>query len=147
MTLLVALLLAGGLFFHGVAALGVARMPDFFTRLHAVSKAETLGVLLTLAGLALWSGLTLLTLLYSAFITTLLAYVAWNRGIDIVGAPRASAFLHTIPLFSAALATTILGETIEPYHIVGFALILSGVTLAARPSAKQRAAAGREIAS
>ena len=62
MTLLVALLLAGGLFFHGVAALGVARMPDFFTRLHAVSKAETLGVLLTLAGLALWSGLTLLTL-------------------------------------------------------------------------------------
>ena len=87
------------------------------------------------------TGLTLLALLYSAFITTLLAYVAWNRGIDIVGAPRASAFLHTIPLFSAALATTILGETIETYHIIGFALILSGVTLAARPSAKQRAAA------
>lgn len=62
MTLLVALMLAGGLFFHGVAALGVARMPDFFTRLHAVSKAETLGVLLTLAGLALWAGPTLLAL-------------------------------------------------------------------------------------
>ena len=91
-----------------------------------------------------YTGLTLITLLYSAFITTLLAYVAWNRGIDIVGAPRASAFLHTIPLFSAVLATTILGETIEPYHILGFALILGGVTLAARPSAKQRAAAGSE---
>jgi drug/metabolite transporter (DMT)-like permease len=84
--------------------------------------------------------LTVVTLLYSAFITTLLAYVAWNRGIDIVGAPRASAFLHTIPLFSAVLATTILGETIEAYHIVGFALILGGVTLAARPSAGQKAA-------
>jgi drug/metabolite transporter (DMT)-like permease len=91
-----------------------------------------------------YTGLTLVTLLYSAFITTLLAYVAWNRGIDIVGAPRASAFLHTIPLFSAALATTILGETIEPYHILGFVLILGGVTLAARPTAKQRAAAGHE---
>lgn len=88
-----------------------------------------------------YSQLTLVALLYSAFITTLLAYVAWNRGIDIVGAPRASAFLHTIPLFSAALATTILGETIEAYHILGFALILAGVTVAARPSAKQKAGA------
>jgi drug/metabolite transporter (DMT)-like permease len=85
--------------------------------------------------------LTLLALVYSAFITTLLAYVAWNRGIDIVGAPRASAFLHTIPLFSATLATTVLGETIEAYHVLGFALILAGVSLAARPSGKQRAAA------
>lgn len=89
-----------------------------------------------------YTTLTLVTLLYSAFITTLLAYFAWNRGIDIVGAPRASAFLHTIPLFSAVLATTILGETIEPYHILGFALILGGVTLAARPNPKQRTAEG-----
>ncbi len=85
--------------------------------------------------------LTLATLLYAAFITTLLAYVAWNRGIDIVGAPRASAFLHTIPLFSAILATTILGETVEAYHVLGFFLIIAGVSLAARPSARQKAAA------
>jgi drug/metabolite transporter (DMT)-like permease len=78
--------------------------------------------------------LTLLALLYATFITTLLAYLAWNRGIDIVGAPRASAFLHTIPLFSALLATSILGERIELFHIVGFVLILGGVSLAARPA-------------
>lgn len=53
---LAVLLLGAGLFFHGVAALGVVRMPDFYTRLHAVSKAETLGVLLTLAAVALWAG-------------------------------------------------------------------------------------------
>ena len=93
-----------------------------------------------------YTALTLVTLLYSAFITTLLAYFAWNRGIDIVGAPRASAFLHTIPVFSAILATTILGETIETYHLIGFALILGGVTLAARPSAKQVTAAARDNA-
>lgn len=56
---LAVLLLAAGLFFHGVAALGVLRMPDFYTRLHAVSKAETLGVLLTLAAVALWAGVSL----------------------------------------------------------------------------------------
>jgi drug/metabolite transporter (DMT)-like permease len=85
--------------------------------------------------------LTLLTILYAAFVTTLLAYVAWNRGVDIVGAPRAGAFLHTIPLFSVLLATTVLGERIETYHIVGFALILAGVSLAARPGHPQRTAA------
>lgn len=76
--------------------------------------------------------LTVTTTLYATFITTILAYVAWNTAVDIVGAPRASAFLHTIPLFSALLATTLLGERIEAYHILGFALILGGVTLVAR---------------
>ena len=90
------------------------------------------------------SEITLMTVLYATFITTLLAYVAWNRGVDVVGAPRASAFLHTIPLFSALLATTILGETIETYHVAGFALILAGVSLAARPGARQRAAVNRD---
>jgi len=65
-----------------------------------------------------------------------LAYVAWNRGIELVGAPRASAFLHTIPLFAAVFATSLLGERLYPFHVVGFALILAGVTLAARPNAK-----------
>lgn len=55
-------LLVAGLFFSGVASLGVLRLPDFYTRLHAVGKAETLGVLLTLTGLVVWEGLTLTTL-------------------------------------------------------------------------------------
>jgi drug/metabolite transporter (DMT)-like permease len=80
------------------------------------------------------TALTAGVILYAALITSLLAYVAWNRGIDLVGAPRASAFLHTIPLFSAVLATSLLGETLMLYHVVGFVLILGGVTLAARPS-------------
>ncbi|MGH7275766.1 MAG: monovalent cation/H(+) antiporter subunit G [Candidatus Rokuibacteriota bacterium] len=52
----IALLLAGGFVFHAVAALGVLRMPDFYTRLHAVGKAETLGVVLTLAAVVVWAG-------------------------------------------------------------------------------------------
>jgi multicomponent Na+:H+ antiporter subunit G len=53
------LLLLGGLFFHAVAALGVMRMPDFYTRLHAVSKAETAGVVFTVAGLMVVAGISL----------------------------------------------------------------------------------------
>ena len=56
-----ALLLVVAVFFHGVAALGVIRMPDFYTRMHAVSKAETLGMLFTLAALVVSAGLSLVT--------------------------------------------------------------------------------------
>src|SRR3990172_7100205 len=76
---------------------------------------------------------TLGAILYAAVFTTLLAYVCWNRGVELIGAPRAGAFLHTIPLFSAGLATSLLGESLQLYHVAGFALILAGVTLAARP--------------
>jgi multicomponent Na+:H+ antiporter subunit G len=34
-------------------------MPDFYTRLHAVSKVETLSLMLTLAGVAVSTGLSL----------------------------------------------------------------------------------------
>jgi multicomponent Na+:H+ antiporter subunit G len=52
----IAVLLLAGLFFHAVAAAGVVRMPDFYTRLHAVSEAETLGMFLLVAATAVWAG-------------------------------------------------------------------------------------------
>jgi len=39
-----------GLFFTFVAAVGLIRMPDIYTRAHGTSKADTLGTVLTLAG-------------------------------------------------------------------------------------------------
>ncbi len=45
-----------GLFFSVVAAIGLVRLPDLYTRAHATSKADTLGTVLTLAGLALTFG-------------------------------------------------------------------------------------------
>ncbi len=41
-----------GLFFSFVAAVGLIRMPDLYTRAHATSKADTLGTVLTLTGVA-----------------------------------------------------------------------------------------------
>ena len=42
-----------GLFFTTVAAVGLIRLPDLYTRSHATSKADTLGTVLTLSGVAL----------------------------------------------------------------------------------------------
>ncbi|MCE2469190.1 MAG: monovalent cation/H(+) antiporter subunit G [Dehalococcoidia bacterium] len=55
-------MMAVGLFFIAVAALGLLRMPDFYTRVHAVSKSDTLGIALVLAGLALHDGATIVSL-------------------------------------------------------------------------------------
>ena len=53
-------LVAGGLFCI-VGAVGLLRMPDFYTRMHAASVIETLGAGLILLGLMLQAGFTLVT--------------------------------------------------------------------------------------
>lgn len=52
------LLAAGGLFCI-VGAVGLLRMPDFYTRVHAASVTDTLGAGLILLGLILQAGWTL----------------------------------------------------------------------------------------
>ncbi|MFN0186551.1 MAG: monovalent cation/H(+) antiporter subunit G [Aquabacterium sp.] len=51
--------LVGGGFFCIVGAVGMLRMPDFYTRMHAASVIETLGAGLVLLGLMLQAGPTL----------------------------------------------------------------------------------------
>lgn len=62
MTVLAALFLVIGAAFLGVSCLGLIRLPDFYTRAHAVGKAETLGSMLILVGLAVYNGAALSTL-------------------------------------------------------------------------------------
>lgn len=53
-------LLSGG-FFCVVGALGLVRMPDFYTRMHAASVTETAGAGLMLLGMMLQAGMSLVT--------------------------------------------------------------------------------------
>mgnify|MGYP002629696794 CR=1 FL=1 len=53
-------LIMGG-FFCIVGGIGLIRMPDFYTRMHAASVIETLGAGLILLGLMFQAGLTLVT--------------------------------------------------------------------------------------
>ncbi|MEO0620968.1 MAG: monovalent cation/H(+) antiporter subunit G [Pseudomonadota bacterium] len=54
----VALLAAGGVFYL-IGAIGLNRMPDVFTRMHAASVSETLGLGLLFLGMMLQAGFTL----------------------------------------------------------------------------------------
>jgi drug/metabolite transporter (DMT)-like permease len=69
---------------------------------------------------------------YVSIFPSLVAYACWNRGVELIGANRAGVFLHLVPLCSAVLAGLLLGESLMPYHVAGFLLILGGVWLAAR---------------
>ncbi len=53
-------LVVGGLFCV-IGAIGLLRMPDFYTRMHAASVIETLGAGFILLGLLLQSGLSLVS--------------------------------------------------------------------------------------
>ncbi len=49
----------GGSFFVVTGGIGILRLPDFFTRLHAVSMPDTLGIGLIVLGLVFQAGLSL----------------------------------------------------------------------------------------
>jgi len=55
-------LILAGSFFTVTGALGLVRMPDVYTRMHAVSVIDTLGIGLLILGMALQAGLSLVTL-------------------------------------------------------------------------------------
>lgn len=54
--------LLGGFFFFVAATVGLLRFPDFFCRLHATGKGDTLAVLLSLIGLSVYEGFSLTSL-------------------------------------------------------------------------------------
>ena len=52
------IIMLSGFFFFVTATTGLLRFPDFYTRLHATGKGDTLAVFLSLVGLAVYYGLS-----------------------------------------------------------------------------------------
>jgi multicomponent Na+:H+ antiporter subunit G len=86
-------LILSGSFFTVVGAFGLVRMPEIFTRMHAASVTDTMGVGLLILGMGLQAGLTLVTLK----LVFLLAL-----------------FVFTAPVVTHALAQACLHEGIKP---------------------------------
>lgn len=78
------------------------------------------------------AAMTLLALAYVIVFPSVLAYVCYNRGVELIGPNRAAPFFHLIPVFGSVLAIVCLGEEPRPFHAVGYILVLFGVLVAAR---------------
>ena len=78
------------------------------------------------------SGPSVAALGYISLFAGVLAYLAWNRGVAAVGPNKAGLFLHLLPVYGAILAALLLGELLRPFHLAGFAMIVSGILLTTR---------------
>ena len=76
-----------------------------------------------------------LTLFYVAVFPSTLAYLCFNRGVQLIGANRAAPFFHVVPVFGSVMAVVFLGERPQLFHFIGFALVLTGVFVASRKQA------------
>ena len=70
-----------------------------------------------------------LTLGYVVFFPGLASFFFWIKGISIIGANRAGAFLHLMPIFGAIMAILIFNEKFMFYHFLGAIFIVAGITL------------------
>jgi len=85
-------LIVAGVAFLALGLIGVVRLPDYYSRTHAVAKVETLGMLLVFGGLLLQlrggAGtaqlvlIALFTFLVNPSATHALARVAMRRGLQ-----------------------------------------------------------------
>jgi len=73
---------------------------------------------------------TLGAVAYVALFPAIVAYLCFNRGVELLGANRAGHFFHLQPAFGVILAMLFLGERFQPYHAAGITLIAAGILLA-----------------
>ncbi len=70
-------------------------------------------------------------LVYVVLLPSLAAYYCWDRGVERAGAILPMYFVNLTPVFAACLSWAWLADPIGVYHLVGGALILAGIYLAA----------------
>jgi drug/metabolite transporter (DMT)-like permease len=74
----------------------------------------------------------ILPLLYIGVAPGVIGFLAWNAGVQRLGASGAMVFYNTLPLYGALLGHVLLGEPLGMSHLIGGALIVAGGMWAAR---------------
>lgn len=83
------------------------------------------------------SAASLAAIAYVCVFPSVLAYIFWNRGVEMIGANRAGVFFHLMPVFSIVMAAAFLGERLHLHHLLGMIMIFSGIALTAWPIRRQ----------
>jgi drug/metabolite transporter (DMT)-like permease len=77
-----------------------------------------------------WQSVALV--LAAALLPGAAAYGAYSHMQRVLGSARAGMVLYLGPIYAAAAAWLVLGESIERFHFVGAVLVLGGIALATR---------------
>jgi len=104
--------------FTGFAAGTIMLFPFFLTETIAVEQTTH------------WSFHILGTILYLGIGTSILAYLFWNKSIQLIGPSRTVLFGNLIPIFSSIEAVLLLGEAFTVVHALSGATVLLGLIIA-----------------
>ncbi len=127
----------------GLAGYGIAvkRLPYSFHPLSLLTVVCAVGALCHLPFFA-WEVATgqlptpgataVVSLLFVAIFPSVVAIMFWNHAIARLGPSRAGFYLYLTPVFAAAFAIPLLGETLGAYHVIGAIVIVVGVTVSTR---------------
>jgi len=76
-----------------------------------------------------WSQEMIKALAYIAIFPSIISYLAWNYGMQKIGASIGGQYIHLMPLFGALMAVIFLDEKIQLYHLIGGLSIAIGLWL------------------
>jgi drug/metabolite transporter (DMT)-like permease len=72
----------------------------------------------------------LAAIMYVGIGSSLIAFVSWNKAIELIGASRAGIVYYSQPVFAGVLAYLFLGEAVGLTHAIAACLILVGIVVA-----------------
>lgn len=116
----------------------LAKAPANLSRMAFTFSAVLSGLvfLLPLYGWELSTGVsfhlnsnTILAFAYIGIFPSVLSFLCWNKGVELIGATAAGTFANLMPVFGAILGMLILGEVLQGFHYVGIILIFCGIYL------------------
>lgn len=82
-----------------------------------------------------------LAIAYVSVFPSFLAYLFFNRGVELIGSAATGQFLNVMPLMGAGLAMLFLGEALHLFHVAGLVLIVAGIWVAGMAAGAQASAA------
>lgn len=72
---------------------------------------------------------------YVSIFPSVLAYLFFNRGVELIGSAATGMYMNIMPLLGAGLAIIFLGEPLHSFHVASMGIILFGIAVAGRGSA------------
>lgn len=67
--------------------------------------------------------------LFSGMFALAAGYATWNRGVKVIGGARTAVYSNLTPIVAAVVAWIARGDAITVYHLIGGAIVLTGIHL------------------
>ena len=69
---------------------------------------------------------------YVGIFPSILAYLFFNRGVELIGSAGTGMYMNILPVLGAGLAILFLNERLYVFHAIGLVLIMGGILFAGR---------------